>query len=388
MAKKFLTPIDLNGLELLNAVVQNLATAPAHAPGRMYFDTTVGKLGISTGAAWIYLSTAVDLPISLDSTTDSATRLAMTAAERTKLSGIATGATANSTDAQLRDRSTHTGTQLASTISDFDTQVRTSRLDQMATPTADVAMGTRKLTGLGTPTASTDAATKGYVDATAQGLDIKASVKVATTANITTTGLLTIDGVTLVASDRVLVKNQTTKSQNGIWVAASGAWTRATDADAAGELSGGAFVFVEDGTTQADTGWVITTNGSITPGTTAHDWAQFSGAGSWTAGAGLTQTGTTLDVGAGTGITGAADSVAIDTAVVVRKYAASIGDAVATSFVVTHNLNTRDVMVMVYLNSGTYEQVETDVEYTSVNTVTLRFAVAPAASAYRVVVQA
>lgn len=104
------------------------------------------------------------------------------------------------------------------------------------------------------------------------------------------------------------------------------------------------------------------------------------------AGNGLTKTGNTIDVGAGTGISVAADTVSIDTAVVVRKYAETLTTS-ATSYVITHNLNTRDVTAQVYLNSGTYEEVDVDIEHTSVNTITLRFASAPSASAYRVVVQ-
>lgn len=147
-----------------------------------------------------------------------------------------------------------------------------------------------------TPSADTDVATKGYVDATAQGLDIKASVRVATTANITLSGTQTVDGVTLVVGDRVLVKNQTTGSQNGIYVVASGAWTRATDADTSAKVTAGMFTFVEEGTANADGGWTLSTNSPITLGTTALVFTQFSGAGQVTAGAGLTKTGNTVDI--------------------------------------------------------------------------------------------
>jgi hypothetical protein len=142
----------------------------------------------------------------------------------------------------------------------------------------------------------------------------------------------------------------------------------------------GSFIFVEEGTANANTGWVSTS-------ATGVSWTQFSGAGSWTAGNGLTQSGTTMNVGAGTGISVAADTVGIDTAVVVTKYAQTLSTS-ATSYVITHSLGTRDVIVAVYLNSGTYEEVEVDVERTSTTTVTLRFAVAPSANAYRVVVHA
>lgn len=143
---------------------------------------------------------------------------------------------------------------------------------------------------------SKEVATKEYVDATKQGLDVKDSVRVATTANITLSGLQTIDGVLVASGDRVLVKNQTTASQNGIYVAASGSWARAADADASSEVTAGMYAFVSEGTTQADSGWVLTTNDTITLGTTALAFTQFSGAGQITAGDGLTKSGNTLNV--------------------------------------------------------------------------------------------
>lgn len=185
---------------------------------------------------------------------------------------------------------------LASNINDFDTKVRLSRLDQMAAPTADVSLNSQKITNLATPTSDTDAATKAYVDAARSGLDVKQSVRVATVSNITLSGAQTIDGVSAIAGDRVLVKNQTTGSQNGIYVVAAGSWSRATDADTDTEVTAGMFTFVTEGTVNADTGWVLTTNDTITVGTTSLAFAQFSGAGQITAGDGLTKTGSTIDV--------------------------------------------------------------------------------------------
>lgn len=159
-----------------------------------------------------------------------------------------------------------------------------------------IAMGTSKITGLGDPTNLQDAATKNYVDSVAQGLDIKASVKAATTANITLSGTQTIDGIAVIAGNRVLVKNQSTAANNGIYVASASTWTRSTDADTWDELVS-AFVFVEGGTANAESGWTCTIDAGGTLGSTAVTWAQFSGAGQITAGAGLTKTGNTLDVG-------------------------------------------------------------------------------------------
>jgi len=160
--------------------------------------------------------------------------------------------------------------------------------------TGSVDVASKKVTNLSDPTVATDAATKSYVDSVAQGLDIKASVKVATTANITLSGTQTIDGIVLVASDRVLVKDQTTGTQNGIYVVAAGAWTRATDM-AAGSDASGAFTFVQYGTSLADTGWVQTADPAVV-GTDALVWTQFSGAGTYSAGNGLSLTGSTFAI--------------------------------------------------------------------------------------------
>jgi len=181
-----------------------------------------------------------------------------------------------------------------------------------------VTMGDNRITNVADPSQAQDAATKAYVDAVKTGLDVKDSVRVATTANGTLSTAFAngqeVDGVTLATGDRILIKNQSTASDNGIYtVNASGAPTRATDYDADAEVSGGSFSFVEEGTTNADSGWVCSNDGSITVGTTSLTYAQFSGAGQITAGTGMTKTGNTLDVVGGTGITANANSVQIDT---------------------------------------------------------------------------
>jgi len=188
---------------------------------------------------------------------------------------------------------------LASKISDFDTQVQTNKLNNLAVPDGDVAFNSQKITGLADPVNDQDAATKAYVDAARSGLDVKASVRAATTTNIDLDNTTTaIDGVTLADGDRVLVKNQTTAAENGIYVVStSEAWTRSSDADTSTEVTPGLFTFVEEGTAHADSGWVLTNNGTINVGVTGLAFAQFSGAGQITAGNGLTKTGNTLDVG-------------------------------------------------------------------------------------------
>lgn len=169
-------------------------------------------------------------------------------------------------------------------------------LSDLSAPTTDFDFGAYKITNLANPTGDQDAATKYYVDSVAQGLDPKASAKAASTANIATlSGLLTIDGVTLTSGDRVLVKNQTSAADNGIYVASATAWARSSDANTWDELVS-AFIFVEEGSTQADSGWVCTVNAGGTLGTTAVTWVQFSGAGTYTAGTGLTLTGNEFSI--------------------------------------------------------------------------------------------
>ena len=204
-------------------------------------------------------------------------------------------------------------------ISDFDTGVRVNRLDQMAAPTASVSLNSQTITNLSDPVNTQDAATKGFVEATSQGLDVKDSVKVATTANITISTALnsgdSIDGVTLADNDRVLVKDQSTPSQNGIYIVGSSP-ARSSDL-AAGADAAGMFTFVEQGTVNADNGFVCTSNkGSAVVGTNSLTFAQFSGAGQVTAGDGLDKSGNTLsvDLKANGGLVIESTEIAIDLA--------------------------------------------------------------------------
>ena len=261
----------------------------------------------------------------------------------------------------------------------------------------------------GTPTAptassgtnTTQIATTGFVRseidiAVTQGLDVKTSVRVKTTgSNITLAGSAPniLDGVTLSASDRILVTDQSTGSQNGIYfvqtlgTGANGTWVRSLDADVSAEVTAGMFTFVEEGTANADSGWVLTTDNPITLGTTALIFSQFSGAGQVVAGAGLTKTGSTLDVIGGTGITVAADLVSIDTAVVVRKFSQLVGDNSSTSIAVTHSLGSQDITVSIR-DASTNLAVETDWTATSTSVCTFTFAVAPGTNQYKVVIHA
>lgn len=197
----------------------------------------------------------------------------------------------------LPTHSTVTTTELgyvSGVSSSIQTQINAKLSLAGGTMSGTLNMGSQAITNVLDPSAPQDVATKNYVDTVAQGLNAKPAVVVATTANITLSGEQTIDGV-LTSGSRVLVKNQSTAAQNGIYVSAAGAWSRAADANTWAELVS-AFIFVSQGTTQADTGWVCTVDAGGTIGVTAVTFVQFSSAGIILAGAGLTKTGNTLSV--------------------------------------------------------------------------------------------
>lgn len=220
-------------------------------------------------------------------------------------------------------------------ISDFDAGVQANTLDSLANPTGSVDLNSQKITNLADPTSAQDAVTKSYADALTSGLDVKESCKVATTANITLSGTQTIDGVAVSADERVLVKNQSTGSQNGIYDCKAGAWARSSDFDTNAEVTSGAFTFVEQGTVNADAGFVLTTDGSITVGTTALSFTQFSGAGAITAGDGLTKSGVEIsaDLKANGGLVIESSEIAVDLAAssITGTLAVSDGGTGATS---------------------------------------------------------
>ena len=168
--------------------------------------------------------------------------------------------------------------------------VPTALLKAGDTMTGTLSMGANNITNLATPVLATDAATKNYVDSVAVGINVKTSCAAATTANITLSGAQTIDGVSVVAGNRVLVKNQTASADNGIYVASASAWTRATDADTWAELIG-AMVFISAGTINGLTSWISNTTSGGTIGVTAVTFVQFGASQSYTAGTGITLSG-------------------------------------------------------------------------------------------------
>jgi len=300
---------------------------------------------------------------------------------------------------------------------------------------------TNPIINVADPTNPADAATKSYVDSVASGLDIKDSVRAATTANIAdlSTGAPdTVDGVSLSAGDRVLVKDQTAPSENGIYVAdtvgtgSDGAWSRATDFDEDAEVTAGAFTFVSEGTNHGDEGWVVTSDDPIVVDTDAINWAKFSTQGQLTFRDGLTKSGSTVDVNPGNGLainggasSGGAVEINLDgtanggngsglalaasglsanvdgSTIVVNgsgqleaadafsdhKYAADIGDGASKTLNVNHSLGTTDVQVVLYDNSNG-EQVFADVDVLDANNVEVRIGngPAPASNGIRVIV--
>ena len=285
------------------ATITNLS-APVNngdAATKLYVDTAdalkVAKAGDTMSGDLNMGSNTVTGLKAPSANSDAATKTYVDTADDTK---VAKAGSTMSGDLNMGSN-TVTGLKAPSANSDAATKTYVDTADGTklslggGTMTGAIAMGSNKITGLSDPNDAGDAANKGYVDNAVQGLDAKASVRVATTANITLSTEQTIDGVAVVAGDRVLVKNQTDAEENGIYVASATAWSRASDANTWAELVS-AFVFVESGTAGGDNGFVCTVDAGGTLGTTDVTWVQFSGAGQITAGAGMTKSGNTLNV--------------------------------------------------------------------------------------------
>ena len=289
--------------------------APTQSSGDS--STKVATTAYVQGEIGSFITGNQTVTLSGDASGSGATSISVTLAN----SGVSAGTTSGITvDAKGRITAI-TGlaasdipTLTAAKISDFDTTVQANRLDEMAAPTGAVDFNSQRITSVSDPTAAQDAATKAYVDAVKTGLDVKDSCKVATTGNITLSGTQTIDGVSVAADERVLVKDQTDASENGIYDCKAGAWARSSDFDSNTEVTSGAFTFVEQGTVNADAGFVLTTDGSITVGTTDLAFTQFSGAGAISAGDGLSKSGTTIsaDLKANSGLVISSGEIALD----------------------------------------------------------------------------
>lgn len=364
MARRFATNIDLLGFSLINAMLNPVSSDPSGLgtgdAGRVWFNTTSGKLKVWNGTA------AID----------------------------------------LLDRGNHTGTQLASTVSDLAATVKAYRLDEFAAPTAPVSLGSQRITSLADPTSAQDAVTRAYLDAQLSGLTsgqvLKGSVRVAATTNVSVSSApSSVDGVTLSSGDVVLLTGQTTGSQNGpyVFTSAGSALTRATNWDTSAEAVLGSYWIVREGT-NADTFALLTNDTAITLGTTTPVFVFRGAAGAtYTAGNGLTLSGSDFNVGAGTGISVGADTVAVDTAVVVRKAGGVIPASTSGIFsisgatvTINHGLNTSAPAVTVRAGTSPasgYTQgqaVEMDHVASDANNVVLTLPAAPAANNWVVTV--
>ena len=443
MAQKFVTNIDLNQNQLLNATFQVLSSDPAsdNFDGRMYFNSTDGVIKVydATAGVWRKLIAGIGEQAGVVSGGSHSTALTITESggQVTITPNLATSASAG-----LMSASDY------SKLYDATSEATANKL---------VIRDGAGQTKFGTPTDANHAATKQYVDAARSGLDVKQSVKVATTAQGTLSTSFAagqvVDGYTLVAGDRILIKDQGNGSahvDNGIYtVNASGAPTRATDADENAEVTPGLFTFVEQGDTNGDAGFVLATNDSITVGSTALLFTQFSGTGQITAGDGLSKDGSILSVnvdnttihivedelsvmssatsgqvllsqGTGHAVWGALDLSDSDATTnvlpidrggtsastasgartalaetssggmtsatpVIGRVTYQVLSGSSTSYIVTHNFGTRNVVVQVF-DSATYETVFTDVTRTSTDSVTIGFSVAPSSGAYTAVI--
>ena len=251
----------------------------------------------------------------------------------------------------------------------FMARVLTKRLDQLASPNTSLNLNSQKITGLADPTAAQDAATKAYVDALVNGTDWKASVRIATTANDSLSGLAARDGVTPVNGDRVAVIANTTGAQNGIYIAASGAWSRATDSDGVGEITAGLAFFVSEGTTNGNTQWKLTTDDPITIGTTALVFAQIGAGTSYTNGTGIGLSGNVFS---------------LDRTLASTGYSATFGDATSTSFNIDHNLNSVRKLVVSFVKESNGEPYVFDWTYSTANRIIVTAPIAPASNEFRV----
>ena len=363
---KLAEPFDFSQYEIRNAVIHVVPSFPS-APklGQVAYNTGTLIPATWNGSAW--------RPLDAAALTDGSIAIAALAVNPLL-------------------RANHSGVQPSATISDLATTVKAYTLDSFAAAVAAVNVGGQRLTNVAQGTNATDVVTlaqaQALATAAAQGqTKLKDPVRAYAASNITLSGLFTLDGVVLAAGDRVLAANQSTAVQSNIYVAATGAWSIAADCNTGVDWIQGSDVLVDEGTQYGGAIFRQQTSGTITIGTTALTWTQTSKINNYV-GDGVTATivGRTISVNVGPGLTTAAGNVAIDTTIIGRKYSTTItGDGSTTSFQITHNLGTTDVIVGCRDSTGTV--IFPDDAPTSTSAVTVSFGTAPATGVtYRITV--